>query len=811
MIRLLFLVGISLIAVATACNEPGGRSRENFNRDWRFHLGDVQGAEITEYADTAWRELDLPHDWSIEGEFSEQHPASPGGGALPGGTGWYRKSFKVPEAARGQKVFIDFDGVYRNSEVWINGQFLGKRPNGYVSFRYDLTPHLKYGKAVNVIAVKVDNSQQPNSRWYSGSGIYRNVWLVTVNEIHVDHWGTFVTTPEVTAERATVLVNATIMNTSSKSASLEIRTLLYDRDSALVSSSSGTLELSAGASGEFSDKLVVSDPDLWSVTSPNLYHAVTQVYHKKQLTDEYHTTLGIRSFIFDAEKGFSLNGNPMKIYGVCNHHDLGALGAAVNTRAMERQLELLKDMGCNGIRTSHNPPAPELLDLCDRMGFLVIDEAFDMWKRPKNKFDYHLDWDMWHARDLQDQVLRDRNHPSVIVWSIGNEVPEQYSRPGESGSPADSSGITIARELSGIVRALDPTRPITFGADQVQGKSNAVLQSGAIDIIGYNYRHPFWKDANTKWGHKPFIATESASAFESRGDYDMPSDKILRAGMGHQNLKDNYTASSYDNFSAVWASTHEESLKEFFRLDFMAGTFVWTGWDYLGEPTPYSWPARSSYFGIIDLAGFPKDAYYLYQSVWTEKPVLHILPHWNWTAGETIDVWAYYNNADEVELFLNGKSLGIRSKKGDDMHVMWKVNFEPGTLTAVSRKSGDDMLTREVKTAGKPAKIMLSADRRNLRKDGRDLSFITVKITDAQGTLVPDAADLVKFTISGEGTIAGVDNGFQASHEPFKADFRKAYNGMCLVIVQSGENAGKIKLSASAEGLEPSSLELTVE
>jgi beta-galactosidase len=809
--KALLLSGTIFIAALTSCNQPGGRTREDFNNNWKFHLGDAGGAELPEYADSSWRDLDLPHDWSIEGEFSEQHPASPGGGALPGGTGWYRKSFRVPATARAKKIYIDFDGVYRNSEVWINGQYLGKRPNGYISFRYELTPYLKFGKAENTIAVKVDNSQQPNSRWYSGSGIYRNVWLTTVNDIHVEHWGTFVTTPEVSTGTATVLVSTKIVNKSPGSVSLEIKTLLYDKDSSQVAGSSGTLELSAGASGEFTDKLVVSEPKLWSVTDPNLYDVVTQVYHGKQLTDEYHTTVGIRYFSFDAEKGFSLNGNPMKIYGVCNHHDLGALGAAVNIRAIERQLELLKDMGCNGIRTSHNPPAPELLDLCDRMGFLVIDEAFDMWKKPKNKFDYHLDWDEWHVRDMQDQIQRDRNHPSVILWSIGNEVPEQYLRPAGPNTPADSSGSTIARELSGIVRALDPTRPITFGADQVQGKFNAVIQSGAIDIIGYNYRHPFWKDVHAKWGLKPFMATESASAFESRGDYTMPSDKVLRAGMDKQNLKDDYTASSYDNFSAIWASTHEESLKEFFRLDFMAGTFVWTGWDYLGEPTPYWWPARSSYFGIIDLAGFPKDAYYLYQSVWTDKPVLHILPHWNWNTGDVIDVWAYYNNADEVELFLNGRSLGTRSKKGDDLHVMWKVNFEPGTLKAVSRKNGEAVLTREVKTAGMPAKIELSADRKTLKKDSRDLSFITVKITDARGVVVPDAADLVKFSISGEGILAGVDNGFQASHESFKADFRKAYNGLCLVIVQSGESSGQIKLSALAEGLEPTSLELKVE
>lgn len=799
---------IGLVFLSSSCGRSEGRTQVSFNQGWRFYLGDAPGAEQPEFIDTAWRSLDLPHDWSIEGDFDRNHPASPGGGALPGGIAWYRKTFDVPASARRKKVFIDFDGIYRNSEVWINGQHLGKRPNGYISFRYDLTPYLNFGNTGNVIVVRVDNSQQPNSRWYSGSGIYRNVWLVTVNDVHVDHWGTYVTTPLVNDDSASVVIASKIKNSGQKTRDLEIKTLLYDQDSNLVGSSAAVLELPAGATGESVDKLVVQHPRLWSVSDPALYFAVTRIYSKGQMVDEYRTPFGIRYFTFDAEKGFALNGKSMKIYGVCNHHDLGALGAALHVRALERQLEILKEMGCNGIRTSHNPPAPELLDLCDRMGFLVIDEAFDIWKKPKNKYDYHLDWDQWYRQDLQDQILRDRNHPSVILWSIGNEVREQSLYPEGRASAADSSGFTIAEDLAAIVKSLDPTRPVTFGADQVEGETNAVLQSGAIDVIGYNYRHLFWKEANTKWGNKPFIATESASAFESRGDYTLPSDKILRAGMGNQNLNEDFTASSYDNFSAWWGSTHEESLKEFFRLGNMAGTFVWTGWDYLGEPTPYGWPARSSYFGIIDLAGFPKDAYYLYQSVWTDKAVLHILPHWNWTPGKVVDVWAYYNKADEVELYLNGKSLGTRKKKSDDLHVMWRTPFEPGTLKAVSRKDGQTVLTREIKTAGEPAKIILSADRDTLKGNGHDLSFITVKITDESGNLVPYADNLVKFSIHGEGIIAGVDNGFQAGHERFKADQHKAYSGLCLVILQTTNKSGKIILEAVSEGLQQTSIEL---
>ena len=596
-----------------------------------------------------------------------------------------------------------------------------------------------------------------------------------------------------------------------KAEDFEIRTTLFASDSTKAGFESKPFKLEANSRGELTQEINIDNPGLWSVERPVLYRAVTQIYQKNKLLDEYTTPFGVRYFSFDPDSGFSLNGKIMKIYGVCDHHDLGALGSALNIRALERQLDMLKKMGCNGIRTSHNPPAPELLDLCDRMGFIVIDEAFDIWKKPKNPYDYHLDWDKWHAKDLEDQLLRDRNHPCVFVWSIGNEIREQSYFPDGRGYPADSSGIAITRELAAIVHKFDPARPVIAALDQVEGSTNAVIQSGALDIIGYNYRHLVWKDVHKKWGKKPFIATEAASAFESRGDYHMPSDKILRAGTGNQNLSPDLTASSYDNYSAVWASTHEESLKEFFRLPYVAGTFIWTGWDYLGEPTPYWWPARSSYFGIIDLAGFPKDAYYLYQSVWTNKPVLHIFPHWNWKNGQEIDVWAYYNNADEVELFLNDRSLGVRKKVDGNLHVMWRTIFEPGKITAVSRKNGKTVLTREIKTAGEPFKISLSADRKSMHKDGKDLTFITVKILDDEGNLVPYASNLVNFSCSGEGTLAGVDNGFQASIEPFKASFRKAYNGMCLAIVQSATKSGKVKIVATSEGLKEASVEIDVE
>src|SRR5512133_3219180 len=803
-IRSFFNCGGALLLLAvtalSSCSEDNPRSRTSFNAGWKFLLADDAGAAMADFDDSGWRLLDLPHDWSIEGEFSASNPATPGGGALPGGIGWYRKTFKIDPSEKDRLHYIEFDGVYRNSEVWINGHLLGKRPYGYSSFRYDLTPWLKQGGGENTVAVRVDNSQQPNSRWYSGSGIYRNVWLVTTGKTAVDHWGTFITTPEVDTDKALVRIEVQVRNLTGAAEKVSLISSVYDsgnRKVATVVTKNLQLEDTVTT---FKQEVSVANPLLWSDTEPNLYRVVTDILKGGKLQDRYETVTGIRSFGFDPARGLILNGVPVKIRGVCNHHDLGCLGAAVNTRAIERQLEILKEMGCNGIRTSHNPPAPELLDLCDRMGFIVIDEAFDMWKKPKNPWDYHLDWDKWHVKDLEDQLLRDRNHPSVFVWSIGNEIREQSYFPDGNGYPPDSSGLDIARELAGIVHRLDPTRPVIAALDQVEGKTNAVIQSGALDIIGYNYRHLVWKDAQKKWGKKPFMATEAASAFESRGDYHMPSDKILRAGMGNQNLSEDFTASSYDNYSAVWASTHEESLKEFFRLPFVAGTFIWTGWDYLGEPTPYGWPARSSYFGIIDLAGFPKDAYYMYQSEWTDKPVLHIFPHWNWSPGQTVDVWAF-TNCDEVELFLNDRSLGVKNKTKDDLHLLWRVPYEAGTLTAIGKKDGKEVMRSEVKTAGEPAAIILTPDRSVITAGGTDLSFVTVTVVDRDNNPVPYADNLIKFAVEGNAVVAGVDNGSQVSMEPFKADYRKAFHGKCLVVIKAGEKAGDVKVTALSEGL----------
>ncbi|MGE5394225.1 MAG: glycoside hydrolase family 2 TIM barrel-domain containing protein, partial [Candidatus Saccharibacteria bacterium] len=510
---------------------------------------------------------------------------------------------------------------------------------------------------------------------------------------------------------------------------------------------------------------------------------------------------GIRSFEFTADRGFFLNGKPIKINGVCDHHDLGCLGAAINKRALERQLELLKQMGCNAIRTSHNPPAPELLDLADQMGFIVMDEAFDMWKKPKNKYDYSTVWDEMHKKDLQDMIRRDRNHPSVFIWSIGNEIPEQW----------DSTGTVIAKELAQYVHQLDTTRPITSALNDPK-PYNFIIRSQALDLIGYNYHHQDFEAFPMTFKDKKFIASETVSALMTRGVYDMPSEEIRRwpVQKGYKGPMPNAdnTCSSYDNVSAPWGSTHEETWKVIKKHDFLSGQFIWTGFDYLGEPTPYGWPSRSSYFGIIDLAGFPKDVYYMYQSEWTNKNVLHVFPHWNWKEGQIVDIWAY-SNAEEVELFLNGKSLGVKKKKGDDLHLLWKVPFHPGTLKAVSRTKGKEVLVNEIKTAGTPAKLMATADRLSIKADGSDLTFITVEVQDQNGVMVPDADQQVFFKVEGPAMIVGVDNGDPVSHESFKAPRRKAFHGKCLVVVQSTDKPGVVKLTARSTGLKPVTIDLT--
>ena len=782
----LFFLSVALVAIALSVQ---ARQRDNFDKGWLFILGDSAQMATPTYNDNHWRKLCLPHDWAIEGDFYAGNPSGAGGGALPGGIGWYRKHFLLDcEAEPGGRYFIEFDGVYMNSTVYVNGQEVGHRPYGYSSFEYDITKYLKRGD--NVIAVKVDNSDQPNSRWYSGCGIYRHVWLTKTNAVHVKHWGVHV---QADAKTGQIKVEADVEGNNYK-----VRNTVYDASGKEVG-------------------LKVKNPHLWSVEDPYIYKVRTQVLVGGKVVDEVWTTTGFRDFKFDAETGFWLNGKNFKLNGVCEHHDFGCLGAAVNEDAMHRKLSKLKAMGVNSIRSSHNPPAPELLNMCDTMGIIVMDESFDMWRRKKTAGDYARFFEEWHERDLTDLILRDRNHPSILMWSIGNEVLEQWSSAdadeltleqanlilnaghdastlahGEEMSP----NSLLTRHLADIVKRYDTTRPILAGCNEPD-PNNHLFKSGAIDIIGFNYHHQWVKDVPKNFPGKPFIFSESVSALQTRGYYKMPSDEITWAPQEWwlPYTDPSYMCSAYDNMHASWSSTHEETWDVVKHNAFVGGQYIWTGFDYIGEPTPYGFPARSSYFGVIDLAGFPKDTYYMYQSEWTTKPVLHLFPHWNWLEGQQIDMWCYYNNADEVELFINGKSQGVRRKTGEqpegrydmhntkaklnsEYHVGWRVTFNPGEVKVVARKDGHVVGEQKIKTAGAPARIRLSKD-----YQGKNTTFITAEVVDKDGNLCPWADDMIYFISEGDGKILGTDNGCQTSMENFKAPQRKAFFGKCMVVV----------------------------
>ena len=827
---------ILLLLFALTASNTDARDILNFNKDWKFSLNidESMSPAAIAYDDSEWRILDLPHDWAIEGDFDEHNPSGTGGGALPGGIGWYRKSFTVSQKDQGQIISIEFDGVYMNSSVYLNGHLLGTRPYGYISFSYDLTPYLNWD-GENVIAVKVDNSDQPNSRWYSGCGIFRDVRIVKTHPIHVDQWGTFITTNNVdqatvhninstsnTDQVTEVNIDVTVNNDSSVPTEINVYSTLLDANRKAVTMIADHMVASNGTN-VIQQHIYMIEPHLWSVDDPYMYTMHTEIKQNGKTIDTYETPFGIRTIEFRADSGFYLNGEHVRINGVCNHHDLGCLGAATNERAIERQLQILKEMGCNGIRCSHNPPSPVLLDLCDRMGFLVMDEAFDMWRRRKTDRDYARFFDEWYERDLTDMVLRDRNHPSIVLWSIGNEVLEQWSdakadtlsleqanlilNMGHSEDQLAQEGemtvnSLITARLAEIIKNLDPTRPVTAGCNE-PSPGNHLFRSGAIDVIGYNYHNQNVPSVPRLFPGKPFIITESVSALMTRGFYEMPSDKLMTrpARWDRPYFNESFSCSAYDNVRTPWGSHHEDNLIFLNSQPFVAGQYIWTGFDYIGEPTPYGWPARSSYFGIVDLAGFPKDVYYLYQSEWTDTPTLHLFPHWNWTPGEQIDMWCYYNNADEVELYVNGVSQGVRSKDADHLHVVWNVTFEPGTVKVVARKNGLETASQEIHTAGEPAQIRLTPDRSTIKSNGTDLSFVTVEILDKDGNLCPGAENLVEFSIDGNGFIAGVDNGSPISLERFKDNKRKAYYGKCLVVIQNNGSKGKVELTAKADGL----------
>lgn len=780
-----------ILACAIGCMLTAqARDRQNFDNGWRFVLADSAQMSKTDYHDTHWRALNLPHDWAVEGDFLCSNPSGAGGGALPGGIGWYRKTFNL-QKNQGERYFIEFDGVYMNARVYINGKEVGYRPYGYSSFEYDITPYLIAGR--NVVAVRVDNSDQPNSRWYSGCGIYRHVWFTKTADVHVKHWGVHV----VANPDGRISVTADV---ESQGKAYKVRNQVFDAQGRAVG-------------------LKVRRPHLWSVDDPYIYKVRTQVLVGGKVVDEVWTNTGFRSFRFDAKTGFWLNGKNMKLNGVCEHHDFGCLGAVVNEDAMHRKLVRLKEMGVNAIRSSHNPPAPELLNMCDTMGLIVMDESFDMWRRRKTQNDYARFFDEWHERDLADLILRDRNHPSILMWSIGNEVLEQWSyadadtltleqanlilNAGHDASTLAKDGETsvntlLADHLADIVRRYDTTRPITAGCNE-PSPDNHLFKGKALDIVGFNYHHQWIKDVPKNFPGRPFIMTESVSALQTTGFYTMPSDSVIKAPKEWwlPYTDPSFKCSSYDNMHASWSSTHEETWDVVKHTPYVGGQFIWTGFDYIGEPTPYSYPARSSYFGIIDLAGQPKDVYYMYQSEWTNRPVLHLFPHWNWLDGEQIDMWCYYNQADEVELYINGKSQGVRRKADSHQyHVMWRVTFEPGEVKVVARKDGKEVRQQTIHTAGQPHHLQLSID-----YQGKNTTFVKVEVVDENGNRCPWAENQVFFDT--DATIIGVDNGNQTSLERFKDNKRKAFFGRCFVVLD-----GHGTLTAKSYGLPTATIKL---
>lgn len=799
------LLILFLIADAFCYAKPApNRLHLLMDANWKFKLGDIQNAQNVTFNDASWRTLDLPHDWSIEGEFDQKAPTGGGGGYLPTGIGWYRKVFKLPAEAKGKQVSIQFDGVYQNSEVWMNGHYLGKRPSGYISFVYDLTPYLKAGN--NTIAVKVDNSKQPNSRWYSGSGIYRNVWLNMTNSIHVAQWGTYITTPQADENSATVVVKTQVENSGTAMGNATLTAEVLDEAGHTVASEKASFQVGANASSEVPVQINVQSPKLWSLEQPNLYTLHISISDGKKVVDEYNQSFGIRTIAYSSTTGFSLNGKRVKMNGVCIHHDAGCVGAAVPVKIWQQRLQRLKEMGCNAIRTSHNPPTPELLDLCDKMGFLVMDEAFDVWIGGKVANDYHLYFNDWHGKDLITQIHRDRNHPSVVLWSAGNEIHDQSS----------PKGTEVLKELLGIFHREDNTRPVTTGSDEIaaDGHSTRLDFLEAEDVVGYNYvdrwherrelyygidhaAHPDWK----------MVGTESES-MRSVGDYSL--------GRDPKKVSANYAG----------GMIRAEQLWKFVAVhDYVIGDFMWTGIDYLGEA---HWPGKGSSSGVIDMINQPKDAFYFYQSQWTSKPVLHLFPHWNWEGreGQIIPVVAY-TNCDTVELFVNGKSYGIKTqefpRQGNsggwnryakpnvnastgDLHLEWDVAYEPGTLKAVGRKNGKEAVIAEIHTAGKPASLKITADTDRINTEGYDVATVHIDVLDAQGNIVPTADNLIKFDIQGNGKLIGVDNGNQRDTNPFKIAQRNAYNGHAYGVIQSNRTPGQVTVTVTAEGLKGASV-----
>jgi beta-galactosidase len=792
------------------------RTRESFDSGWKFLRGDVTGAQMPGFEDTHWRDVDLPHDWGIEGPFDEKEPSKGPGGYLPTGVGWYRKRFRMREEDRGRVITLEFDGVYQNSEVWINGEYLGLRPYGYIPFAYELSPHLTED-GDNVVAVRVDNSLQTNCRWYSGSGIYRHTWLCATGPVRVAHWGTFVTTPRVSKESAIIQISTNIANGLRAVAQCSLTTAVLDQDKRIVQATESTQDVGAGGEYGFVQQIEIEKPNLWSPANPYIYTIRSTVRESGKVVDEYDTPAGIRDAVFDADRGFILNGEHIKLNGVCIHHEAGCVGAAVPERVWERRLEILREMGCNAIRTSHNPYSQEFMDLCDTMGFLVMAEAFDEWKVPKGQIQhgYSLHFDEWHERDLINFIHRDRNHPSVVLWSAGNEIGDQ----------SDPKGAETLRELLAVFHREDSTRPVTAGCDRIASDppSNTARPEflALLDIVGYNYVDR-WHDRTDKYYNidretfpqRRVIGTESGAMGGIRGDYRSlfpPGEQVSPRRFVFQENR----------------NIDVEELWKFVRTyDYVAGDFMWTGIDYLGEAF---WPMKSSPSGVIDTCGFKKDGFYFYQSQWTREPMVHLFPHWNWKGkeGQIVPVTCY-TNCDTVELYLNGKSLGVKGyefprlgmegtygnyparakakRTTSDLHLSWDVPYEPGVVKAVGTRDGSIAATAEVSTTGEPSAIYLAADRTALAADRRDVAHVVVEVRDDRGRPVPIADNEIVFEIQGEGTLIGVDNGDPLSHEDYKGNRRRCFNGLCLAIVQATGKGGKIVVTASSPALRSDSI-----
>lgn len=827
---LICLQAFSFESASVPIRRMGNAHVKSFDEGWLFMRYGLQadGTSVpepsdlskTEIDDSAWQQLDLPHDFAIAGPFRIE--LAGGTGKLPyQGIGWYRKHF-TPVQKEGERTYIDFDGAMANAEVWLNGRYVGTWPYGYNSFRLDLTPYIKSGEN-NVLAVRLD-TEKWESRWYSGAGIYRHVWLVQCQPIHVSHWGTYITTPEISDQSAKVKTEISVENYTHIPVQTKLLTRYFEIDvndipGKLVAEKETILDIHACSSGTAVVTVDIADPKRWDIQSPNRYLAQTKVMVDDSVTDIYNTPFGIRTIEFSARNGFLLNGKRVEIKGVCNHHDLGSLGAAINTSALKRQLVMLQKMGCNSIRTSHNPPAPELLELSDKMGLLVWDEAFDAWKHGKRKNDYNLLYDEWHEKDLLALVHRDRNHPSVFIWSIGNEVMEQQD-------------LVMTKHLADIMRKADPTRPISNGYNDPDGGRNSGA-AATLDIMGVNYffgQQPRW-DTDPRYMNMPTVGSETSSCISSRGEYFFGTDY------------QDWQITSYDRASPGWGCSPDAQFKIQAKYPHLLGEYVWTGFDYLGEPTPYNSdatnllnfrndpakkkelaaaldtlrkknpPSRSSYFGIIDLAGFPKDRYYLYQSHWCpDLPVTHILPHWNWAErkGEITPVHVY-TSGTEAELFINGKSQGRKIKKAEeDFRLVWdSVKYEPGVVKAVSYKNGKKWSETEVRTTGKATNLTLSANCKEIPADSSELIFVTVAVQDKNKQTVPRSNPLIRFTVEGAGEIVSTDNGNAIDFTSFKSHERNAFNGLALVIVKAkkGEK-GKIVIKAESQGLKTGFLEV---